>query len=85
MNKIYLGNLPFSTSEPEVEEAFQQFGKIEDLVLIRDRYTKRLKGFGFVTFDSEEAANKAVEEMDGKDFMGRTIKVSIARERERRD
>ena len=82
-NKIYLGNLPYNLSEQDIEEGFSQFGAIEDVALIKDRNTGRPKGFGFVTFGSEEAAQNSLQ-MDGKDFHGRSIRVNIAKERERR-
>lgn len=84
MNKIYVGNLPFRTTEQEVEESFAQFGEIEELVLIRDRFTNNLKGFGFITFVSPDSAKEALV-MDGKDFAGRPLRVNIAREREKND
>ncbi len=83
MNKIYVGNLPFNTTEQEVEEVFKQFGDIEEIALIRDRYSNEFKGFGFITFTSQEGAQNALS-MDGKEFLGRAIKVNMAREREKR-
>ena len=79
-NKIYIGNLPYDISEQVIETDFAQFGTIENITLIKDRNTGRLKGFGFITFGSEAAAQDALQ-MDGKDFHGRTIKVNLARER----
>lgn len=79
-NKVYIGNLPYNVSEQDIEEFFSQFGTIEDVSLIKDRDTGRLKGFGFVTFESQEAAQDSLQ-MDGKDFHGRAIKVSMAKER----
>ncbi|MBS0358327.1 MAG: RNA-binding protein [Proteobacteria bacterium] len=80
MNKIYVGNLPYRITEQDVEAAFNQYGPIENVMLIKDRATGRLKGFGFVTFETEAAAQDALK-MDGKDFQGRPLKVSIAREK----
>lgn len=80
-NKIYLGNLPFSYKEQELAEVFSKYGNIEDVFLVRDRNTRRLKGFGFITFDSAEAAQAALE-MDNQDLGGRTIKVAMAKEKQ---
>ncbi|MBS0358326.1 MAG: RNA-binding protein [Proteobacteria bacterium] len=80
MNKIYVGNLPYRVTEEDVQSAFSQFGPIESVMLIKDRETGRLKGFGFVTFETESAAQDALK-MDGKDFQERPLKVSMAREK----
>jgi RNA recognition motif-containing protein len=82
MNKIYVGNLPFQTTDQELEGEFQQFGKIKEIALIRDRYSNEFKGFAFITFDAPESAQQALA-ADGKDFQGRAMKVSIARAEER--
>lgn len=87
-NKIYMGNLPFRLNdrelrEQELEDIFGKYGEIEDIFLVRDRNTKRLKGFGFITFTDENAANQALE-MDGQDLGGRQIKVAMANEKERK-
>ncbi len=82
MNKIYVGNLPFQTTDQELEGEFQQFGKIKEVALIRDRYSKEFKGFAFITFVAPESAQQALA-ANGKDFQGRAMKVSIARAEER--
>jgi cold-inducible RNA-binding protein len=79
-NKVYIGNLPYNISEQDIESVFVQFGTIEDISLIRDRGTGKLKGFGFIAFESQKSAQDALQ-MDGKDFHGRAIKVSLAKER----
>jgi RNA recognition motif-containing protein len=84
MNKIYVGNLPFKTVEQELVEIFQQFGEIKEIALIRDRFSNDFKGFGFITFDTQTAAESALA-MDGKDFGGRPMKVNIAREEGKRE
>lgn len=83
MNKIYVGNLPFSTSEDALREMFSSFGDITEIALIRDRYSNDFKGFGFITYAMAESAQASLS-MDGKDFGGRPMKVSIAREPEKR-
>ncbi|MBN2689428.1 MAG: RNA-binding protein [Gammaproteobacteria bacterium] len=80
MNKIYVGNLSFDTTDADFMQLFAQFGEVTDSVLIRDRDTKRLKGFGFVTFKNNEDAEKALS-MNGQDFMGRPLRVNFAQER----
>ena len=82
MNKIYVGNLPFQTTDQELEAEFQQFGKIKEVALIRDRYSNEFKGFAFITFIAPESAQQALA-ANGKDFQGRAMKVSIARAEER--
>jgi len=83
--KIYVGNLPFKVSEKELKEMFASFGDITEAVIISDKFSGRSKGFGFVTFATEDSAKKAVEEMNGKDMEGRELKVSEARPMESRD
>lgn len=84
--KIYVGNLPFGVDSDKLAELFTKYGLGEEgAQVISDRYTGRSKGFGFVTLESEEAANKAVEEMHGQEVEGRTIVVNIARPMAPRD
>ncbi len=77
--KIYVGNLPFSFTNKELSELFADFGEISEATIIVDKYSGRSKGFGFVTFASQESADKAVSEMNGKDVGGRALKVSEAK------
>lgn len=79
-NKLYVGNLAFSVTSDQLAEAFGGFGQIEEARVVEDRYTGRSRGFGFVTFSSEDEANKALS-MDGKEIGGRPVAVSIAQER----
>ena len=78
-NKLYVGNLPFTATQEQLSEMFGEFGEIADLILIKDKFSGRSKGFGFVTFASEEAAAKAIETMNGKDVDGRALVVNVAR------
>lgn len=84
MNKIYIGNLPFKMEASDLRSTFARFGEITDLFLVKDRETGRLKGFGFITFADASSAQAALQ-MDGQEFSGRNLKVSIAKEREDRD
>lgn len=78
-NKIYVGNLSYRTAEDQLAQHFGKFGQISSTVIVIDRATNRSKGFGFITFESETAAQQAVQEMNGKEIDGRTVKVSIAK------
>ncbi len=80
---IYVGNLPWSCTEDEVRDAFAAYGEVISVRLIEDRETGRPRGFGFVEME-DEAADKAIEALDGTDFGGRTIKVNEARPRQPR-
>ncbi len=80
MNKIYIGNLPYQISNDDLESYFSSCGEIKDIKIIKDRDTGRSKGFAFLEFDEESAATEACSSMDGKDFQGRNLKVSLARE-----
>ena len=79
--KLFVGGLSWNTNEDSLREGFERFGNVEEAKVITDRETGRSRGFGFVTFDSDEAANTAITEMDGKEFDGRSIKVNEAQER----
>ena len=81
MKKLYVGNLPYSTTSDQLETMFAEFGTVESAIVITDRDTGRSKGFGFVEMD-DEAADKAMAEMDGKELEGRNLKVNEARPRE---
>ena len=78
-NKIYVGNLSFDVTDQDLEKLFSDYGKIKEVNIVKDRFSGRSKGFAFVTFDEKESMNKAISDMNGKDFKGREIKVSVAR------
>jgi len=82
--KLYVGNLSFDTNEDDVRELFSQFGDVTSVALINDRDTGRPRGFGFVEFADSSAAQKAIDELNGKEFGGRNLNVNEAREREPR-
>jgi len=81
--KLYVGNLPFSTTSEKLKELFAPFGEVSDAMVVRDRATGRSRGFGFVTFNDDEAASKAINELNGKEIGEegnmRAITVSEAR------
>ena len=83
-SKLYVGNLPFSTSEDELRDLFGQAGTIRSVTIPMDKMTNRPRGFAFVEMESEDDANKAIGMFNGKDLGGRSMNVSIARPMEPR-
>ena len=81
--KVFVGGMSWNTNDVGLREAFEKFGEVLDAKVITDRDTGRSRGFGFITFDSEDAATRAIDEMDGQDLDGRTIKVNEAQDRNR--
>ncbi len=81
---IYVGNLSFRMTEDEFRELFEEFGSVKSANIIKDRDSGRSKGFGFVEMENQEEAEKAIQELDGKAFQDRDIKVNQARPREER-
>ena len=75
-NKLYVGNLPFSTTEDSLTQLFSQAGKVDSATIITDRDTGRSKGFGFVEMSSEQEAADAITKFNGSDFEGRSITVN---------
>lgn len=82
--KIYVGNLSFGIDDEKLREIFSKFGDVEEAVVIKDKYSGRSKGFGFVTFSDDAAAKKAIAEMNDKEVEGRQLKVNEARPMEER-
>ncbi|MCK5294975.1 MAG: RNA-binding protein [Arcobacteraceae bacterium] len=82
--QIYVGNMSYGTTESTIEELFSEFGEVGSVKLITDRETGRAKGFGFVTMNDDAAANKAIEELNGKEYDGRTLRINEAKPREER-
>ena len=82
--KVYVGNLPYTVDGDKLKEMFAEFGDVTEAVVIKDKYSGRSKGFGFVTFASEKDAEKAISEMNEKDVEGRALKVNEARPMEAR-
>lgn len=81
--KIYVGNLSFQATEDQVRDLFTEYGEVESIAYITDRDTGRFRGFCFVEMEAS-AADKAISELDGKDFDGRSLRVNEARPREER-
>ena len=82
--KLYVGNLPWSIDDKGLKELFASYD-VEEAVLIKDKYSGRSKGFGFVTIADDEAAKKAISELHEKDIEGRALTVSEARPMVSRD
>ncbi len=78
--KLYVGNLGYSVSKKELEQAFSEFGEVANVHIPIDRYTKKTRGFGFVSFYSTKDAKKAMK-LNGSELKGREIQVSLAKER----
>ena len=84
MYKLFVGGLPFSTTDDELADAFSQFGTVASAKVITDRDTGRSKGFGFVEFENDDEGKAAEAGMNGKELGGRTVTVNEARPREER-
>ena len=81
--KLYIGNIPFSTTESELREMFQTHGALESVNVITDRETGRSRGFAFVEFADESSARAAQEALDGTEMGGRSLRVNEANDRGR--
>lgn len=79
---IYVGNLPFSTTDDDLNQLFSPYGSVSSARIIKDKFTDRSRGFGFVEMENDGEADKAIEATNGKDVEGRALKVSEARPRE---
>jgi RNA recognition motif-containing protein len=76
---IYVGNLSHETTDDDLRQAFEAFGQVESATVIKDRFSGESRGFGFVEMPSKTEAQKAIEEMNGKDVKGRAVSVNEAR------
>jgi cold-inducible RNA-binding protein len=81
--KLYVGNLPYQTTEQEIRDLIEEYGTIDSLAMINDRDTGRFRGFCFIEME-DSAANAVVNALNGKDVDGRALKVNEARPREQR-
>ncbi len=82
MKSIYVGNLPFTSTEDEVRNMFSQYGSVHSVKMVSDRETGRPRGFAFVEMD-DSAAGNAISALNGKEINGRPLRINEARERER--
>src|ERR1700747_1123231 len=82
--KLYVGNLPFNTTENELQELFSKAGAVQEVMLMQDKFTGKSRGFAFVTMGSEQDAQNAISQLNGKTIEGRALTVNEARPREPR-
>jgi len=82
---IYVGNLPYKAADEDLRELFQGHGNVTSARVITDRFSGQSKGFGFVEMPDNTEANKAIEQLNGQDFMGRALRVNESRPRPRDD
>jgi len=82
--KLYVGSLPYSTTEQQLNELFAQYGSVQSAKVITDRYTGQSRGFGFVEMATGEEAQKAITALNGSALGGRTLVVNEARPQEKR-
>jgi RNA recognition motif-containing protein len=83
-NKLYVGNLPFNTTETDLQDLFAQAGPVSEVVLMQDKFTGKSRGFAFVTMATDADATNAVNQLNGKALEGRPLTVNEARPREER-
>lgn len=81
--KIYVGNVPWRTTESELKGLFEEFGDVLSISMIMDHESGRYRGFSFIEMESDSAANEAIKALDDYSLDGRTLRVNEARERER--
>ncbi|MBE9042489.1 RNA-binding protein [Oscillatoriales cyanobacterium LEGE 11467] len=79
---IYVGNLSYEVTQEDLEEVFKEYGTVKRIHVPTDRETGRMRGFAFVEMDTDAEEKKAIEELDGAEWMGRSLKVNEARPRE---
>ncbi len=78
---IYVGNIPYSMKENEIEQLFSEYGKVVSVKVIIDKFTKRSKGYAFVEMEDEAQAQTAIDSLNGNEVQGRSLKVSKANPR----
>lgn len=79
--KLYVGNLAYQVTEDQLREAFESFGQVESVAIIKDKFSGQSKGFGFVEMPADAEGQAAIDSLNGKDFNGRAIKVNEAKPR----
>ncbi len=83
MKKIFVGNLSWKTTEEQLKAHFEVYGQVLSAKIVTDKTTGRSKGFGFVEMADEDAASNAIRELNGKPLLDRSLRLSLAQERER--
>jgi RNA recognition motif-containing protein len=82
--KLYVGNLPLDITEGDLRDKLSEHGPVNEIALIKDKFTGQARGFAFATMNTQEAANAAILALNGKDWKGRALTVNEARPREER-
>ena len=82
--KLYVGNLSFNTTETDLQDLFAQAGAVQEVMLMQDKFTGKSRGFAFVTMGSDQDAQNAIQQFNGKTVEGRALTVNEARPREAR-
>ncbi len=83
--KLFVGNIEWGVTDDQLKDLFAEHGEVEEAVIIKDKFSDRPKGFGFVTFVNDEDADKAIEALNDHDLNGRKLAVNEARPKEPRD
>lgn len=83
-NKLYVGNLSYSTGDAELRQAFAEFGPLVSVAVVIDRDSGQSRGFGFVEYERADAAQRAIDALNGQQLDGRTLSVNVARAKEDR-
>lgn len=83
--KLFVGNIDWGTTDDQLKEAFEKYGEVEEAIIIKDKFSNRSKGFGFVTFPKDEEADQAMSELNESELNGRKIIVNEARPQQPRD
>lgn len=84
-NKLFVGNIAWTTTDDELKALFAEHGAVEEAVIIKDKFTGRSRGFGFVTYSSEEDAVAAIDKLNGTELNGRELVVNEEKPRQPRD
>ena len=79
---IYVGNLSYNATEPDIREVFEQYGGVKRIVVPTDRDTGKMRGFAFVDMQSDEDEDTAIQDLNGAEWMGRNLKVNKAKPRD---
>ena len=82
--KMYVGNLSYDVTQEELQALFEAHGAVSDVFIVKDRESGRPRGFAFVTMETKESMDAAIEALNGSDFMGRNLAINEARPREER-
>jgi len=82
---IYVGNLPFELSEDDLRKAFESYGEVSTVKIVTDRYSGKSRGFAFVEMPDDTQGQEAIDQLNGKDLNGRSLRISKARPRDDRN